>query len=355
MAARISLPAMVATRVPTCRVESWTLSVESTTLSGTVAVQRQSNLDEAKDWLIRLSKEFEANARLRHLDGNIEIEPFFRDLLNLVYGWSLCYSNWAGPNNQDSFDLDDRQRRIAVQVTSSMGAGKLRATLASFLSLHSLSFDRLVFVYPSFSKSESKADLSDQLAGFDFDPQRDRKDLGDLLKEVQNLSIEQQDAVLNLLRRELQPLGAALRMGVDQNVDAIIAILRYISTGQPTTLPELKPDAERKMQRFEAHAAYLKRQFTAYVHCYQVVADARQAVGYDAVRSVRCAAWLRERSLAALDHHGGDARLAFDALVKQLLEQVHTFGNDCDDSAMRYFLADEIGRCNVFPNPDGEG
>lgn len=316
-----------------------------------MTLQRQPNLNEAKEWLIRLSQKIEANVSLRHLDANIELEPFFRDLLNLVFGWTLRSSNWTGPINQDSFDLDDRQGRVAVQVTSSVDASKLRKTLTSFLRSHRSDFDRLVFVYPVLNKTDSRADFSKQLAGFDFAPGRDRIDLRDLLRAIQNLPIDKQDEVICLLRRELKPLGSALRMGADQNVQAITAILLYISAGVPSSEPEEQPDANRKMLRFREHAAYLKRQFTEYVHCYRAVAEARQAVGYDAVRSVRCAAWLRERSLAALMQHGDNAALAFDGLVRQLLEKVHASGNDCDDSAMRYFLADELIHCNVFPNP----
>ncbi len=221
-------------------------------------------------------------------------------------------------------------------------------------SYHSIPLDQhclVATVYPILKKTDSRADFSKQLAGFDFDPGRDRIDLRDLLRAIQNLPIDKQDEVSSLLRRELRPLGAALRMGADQNVQAITKILLYISAGKPTTAPEEKPDAERKMLRFREHAAYLKRQFTAYVDCYAAVAEARRAVGYDAVRSVRCAAWLKERSLAALEQHGDNATLAFDELVRLLLEKVHASGNDCDDSAMRYFLADELISCNVFPNP----
>lgn len=340
--------------LPEGTAESWTMSVESTTLAGTVRLQRQFNLDEAKEWLIRLSQEITANTSLRHLDANIEVETFFRDLLNLVFGWSLLSSNWSGPINQDSFDLDDRHRRLAVQVTSSTDAPKIRKTLDSFLRSHRSDFDRLVFVYPVLSKTESRANFSKALAGFDFDPQRDRFDLRDLLRKIQDLSVDQQDAVVSLLRRELRPLGGALRMGVDQNVEAITAILRHISAAVPSSTPEEKPDADRKMARFREHAAYLKRQFTAYVDCYLAVAEARRAVGYDAVRAVRCARWLQDRSQAALEQHGDNASFAFDTLVLLLLEKVHESGRDCDESAMRYFLADELIHCNVFPNPVAE-
>lgn len=328
----------------------WTRWLKSTTLRRMVALQRHSNLNEVKDWFSRLNEQSQASTALRHLDHNIEAEAFFRDLLNLLFAWTLRSSNLIAIN-QDSFDLDDRHRRVAVQVTSSLKPHKIRETLKSFLGKHRGDFDRLVFVYPVLRKTDSRAEFSTLLDGFDFDPQRDRLDLSDLLREIQNLAIEKQNEVIDLLRRELKPLGAALRMGVDQNVQAITAILLHISTGVPSTAPEEQPNAAKKMLRFREHAAYLKRQFTGYVDCYRAVAEARQAVGYDAVRSVRCAAWLKERSLAALDQHADNATLAFDALVKQLLEKVHVSGNNCDDGAMRYFLADELICCNVFPNP----
>ena len=71
-----------------------------------------------------------------------------------------------------------------------------------------------------------------------------------------------------------------------------------------------------------------------------------------AVRAVRCAAWLRERSLTMLETHGDDAKAAFEALVDYFKERLHRSGGDCDDSAVRYFLADEFSSCNVFPNPE---
>ncbi|MBT62354.1 MAG: hypothetical protein CML13_03990 [Puniceicoccaceae bacterium] len=317
-----------------------------------MALQRQSNLEEAKEWMKRLDQEFVANAALRHLDGNIEIEPFFRDLLNALFGWSLKNSNWTEQINQDSFDLDDSVSRIAVQVTSTMTPKKIRDTFKTFLPKHRADYDRVIFIYPFLSKKGSGGDLTSTLEGFDFEPKRDRLDLNNLLQKLQDLEIGQQANALTLLRQELKPLGAALRMGVDQNVEAIIHIIEHISSGVPTRKPEMGPNAQKKLKRFAEHAAYLKRQFTLHVDCFQAVAAARDAVGADPVRSVRCAAWLKERSLAFLDQHNGDARAAFDGLVDYFQEKLHTAGCDCDQPVVRYFLADEFGRCNVFPNPE---
>lgn len=320
-----------------------------------MTLTRQHNLEEAKDWMVRLDCAFRANAVLRHLDANIEIEVFFRDFLNELFGWSLQSSNWSGQMYQDSFDLDDRSSRVAVQVTTTMTAKKIRNTFATFLSKHRGYFDRLLFVYPFVDKTSSSANFADLLNGFSFDPARDRLSLGDLLQAMQSLPVDGQSRALDLLRQELRPLGAALRLGVDQNVEAIIRIIEHISSGYPTTTVESNPDASAKLRRFAVHADYLTRQYTLYVDCHRAVAEAREAVGYDAARALRCAAWLKERSLDALDSHGGNARLAFDGLVDLLRDQLHQQGSDCEDSAMRYFLADEIGRCNVFPNPAEAG
>ena len=315
--------------------------------------QRQENLGEAKDWFARLDLEFQATTALRHLSGNIEAENIFRDLLNLLFDWSLSNANWSGAINQDALDLEDRLARIAVQVTTTMSAAKIRKTLENFIPNHSKNFDRLIFIYPRMTKSSSSADFSKQLCGFGFTPGKDRYDLSDLLLEIQNCTIFKQDAVLNLLRNELKPLGAALCLGVDQNVEVIISIIRYISDVNTTVvvLPELKPDAFAKIARFQEHGGYLKRQFAGNVQCYRAVDEARHAVGYDGVRAARCAAWLKDRSLAALEDNGGDARKAFDSLVEHLCRREREAGRDCEENAVRYFLADEIGRCNVFPNP----
>ena len=317
--------------------------------------QRRSNLEEAKEWLVRLNVAVQANSAIRHLDANIEAESFFQVLLNSLFGWSLVNGNWTGPNNQDSFDLADRENRIAVQVTSTMDAAKIRKTLTTFLPNHRQDFDRLMFVYPRMEMPATSANFDKQLAGFDFVASRDRLDLRSILKEIQNLAdVDHQTSVVALLRKELSPLGKALQMGIDQNVAAIISIIEHITQGglpEAAMIQEMKPDALQKLMRFHAHAEFLKRQFVSNVNCYMAIDAARQAVGCDTVRARRSAAWLREHSLSALEANEGDARRAFESLVTHLRDHAHHAGHDCDENAVRFFLADEFCACNVFPNP----
>lgn len=319
-----------------------------------MSAQREENLSFAKELLLLLSQQFAANRALKHQNANIEVENFFRDWLNSIYGWNLINANWKVRASSDSLDLEDRKTRIAVQVTTTQTPDKIRDTLNGFQAKHGAHFDRLLFVYPSWEITATSANVSKSAAGFPFDVKRDRLSLADLLKEIQNLQVERQNEVIALLQNELAPLARLLQMPMERNVAAIIAIIRHISDEHPSPKAsrELPPDAQRKLQRFAGHAEYLKRQWIGYIDCYKAIEAAREAVGYDAARALRCAAWLRNRSLDALDSANQDARLAFDKLVVEFRGFVGQAATAPDDNAIRYYLADELLRCNVFPNPE---
>lgn len=170
-----------------------------------MVAQRLQNLDELKRLFSLLETYVQANDPLRHQDANIELENFFRDLLNRVFSWRLDNANSLFGKNQDSFDLTDQTSRIAVQVTVTTGATKIRETLDKFVGKHDADYDRLIFIYPILKLPRSTADFSDDLKGFPFDPNKDRIGLGEVIAEVQNFDITSQNEVLQLVKKELAP------------------------------------------------------------------------------------------------------------------------------------------------------
>ena len=83
-----------------------------------MAIQREDNLNEMKDWFVRLQGHVQANKFVKHQDLNIEIEYFFRDLLNKAYGWNLGNKNALFGKSQDSFDLScDTEIHSIFRVT----------------------------------------------------------------------------------------------------------------------------------------------------------------------------------------------------------------------------------------------
>jgi hypothetical protein len=319
-----------------------------------MARQREENLDEIKDWLIRLEKWIEANKSLRHQDSNIELENFFRDLLNLTFGWELRNANVLSNTNQDSFDLSDEKNSIAVQVTVTTKAEKIRKTLKTFIGTHEKQYSRLIFVYPFLQLTRSQADFRDILNGYDFDANRDRMCFGTILKKSQDMGIDDQSRIVKLLRTELRQLGAAIQMGVDQTVETLIAVIQYMSENAPVEavdFDELKPDQKQKLERFSEHSGYLLLQYRMNQELHVTVEQARDAIGYDTVRVAKIQAWLKITSLELLDTNEGNATAAFQAMAASLLQRAHVQGSDAEETAVRFLLADEFIRCNVFPNP----
>lgn len=316
--------------------------------------QRQDFLTEAKDWFQRLEWSIRADKALRHQDSSIEAETFFRDLLNLVYDWSLENANTLSGTSQDSFDLFDSAARIAVQVTVTTGPAKIRKTIKSFVGTHDEVFGRLVFVYPLIDIPTSRADFSKDLEGFDFDASRDRISLGTILQSAQGFDINQMEQFILLLRKELKSLDGAMQLGVDQTLDTLIAVIDYMSSTAPVDsvgLDELGPNQQQKLKRFHEHADYLLSQYRMNQSLHVTVNQARAAIGYDTVRAAKIQTWLKLYSIESLARNAGNAMDAFIGLARMLLDKAHAQGTDAEETAVRFLLADEFIRCNVFPNP----
>ena len=65
-------------------------------------------INEAEAYLTSLAAHVEAQVAIKHQDVLIGMEPFFCELLNMVFGWSLKNDNLSVGPQQDSFDLSDR-------------------------------------------------------------------------------------------------------------------------------------------------------------------------------------------------------------------------------------------------------
>ncbi len=307
-----------------------------------------------KDWLVRLEQDIRADVALRHYASLTELENFFRDLLNTAFGWKLDNANALFGMNQESFDLSDTVNSVAVQVTVTTNAAKIRKTLKGFIGKYDTTYKRLIFVYPEIEIPGSTADFGADLKGYDFVASRDRIGFGSILQKAQDMTVEEQKELLTLLRDELQPLGVALRFGVDQTLETLIAVIQFMSENSPIDqidFDERQPDLQQKRQRFREHVAYLLGQYRINQTLHATIEQARAAIGYDAARVAKIQAWLKSHSIEALDRNANNAQVAFLSLVDDLLKRAHAQGTKAEETAVRFLLADEFVRCNVFPNP----
>jgi len=311
-------------------------------------------LERLKDWFTRLDVSMRANKALKHQDANIQLENFFRDLLNAVYGWNLVNANGLISTDQDSYDLSDDGESLAAQVTVTTGSAKIKKTLKSFVGAHDEDYQRLVFAYPFVELPRSTAQYHKEKKKFDFQPKRDRIGLGTILSKISHLPLADQEQILKLVSDHLKPLGKAIHLGSDDVLDTLIEVIAFMSDNAPedeVTTSEKDPDYEAKRERLAEYVEYLEQQYSVNAGCHAAIEQAREAIGYDQPRVAKIQAWLKGQSISLLRSCDGNAGEAFDALAQNLLIQAHQTVGNAEMTAVRFLLADEFQRCNVFPNP----
>ncbi|MCP4146269.1 MAG: SMEK domain-containing protein [bacterium] len=95
---------------------------------------------------VGLSREVELKASLSLTDINLHAENFYRDLLNLAFGYKLQNINAINPNAA-AIDLGDSENRIAIQVTSTSAIAKTRKTVTTFIEKKLYdNYDRLIIL-----------------------------------------------------------------------------------------------------------------------------------------------------------------------------------------------------------------
>ncbi|MFM2217631.1 MAG: hypothetical protein RL240_1949, partial [Planctomycetota bacterium] len=157
-------------------------------------------INEAEGYLTSLAAHVEAQVAIKHQDVLIGMESFFCELLNKIYGWSLENDNLTTGLQQDAFDLSDRLARIAVQVTNTTTADKIRSSLQSFVGTHDSQFNRLIFVYPVIKAPKSRAKFDRDRGEFDFDPRRDCYDFQKILLGARSLELDHLTKLVRFLQ-----------------------------------------------------------------------------------------------------------------------------------------------------------
>src|SRR5690606_20044496 len=107
-------------------------------------MNRKSLLDGIIHYLSILRVSVELHNSLNHQDINVVSENFFRDFLNLAFGYELKNINIVEKNAR-AIDLGDEDARIAIQVTSTAGMPKIKHTHSGFVAGGlDAKYDRLV-------------------------------------------------------------------------------------------------------------------------------------------------------------------------------------------------------------------
>ena len=97
-------------------------------------IERQTHTNKIIELLSFLKNKVELSNPINLTDVNIYSENFYRDFLNLLYGYKLQNINII-EQNAAAIDLGDEEKKIAFQVTSTSDFSKTKVVKAYTYSI----------------------------------------------------------------------------------------------------------------------------------------------------------------------------------------------------------------------------
>ena len=315
-------------------------------------MNRQDYIKSVISSLAWLSNQVEVANRLNLTDINIHSENFYRDLLNLAFGYSLVNINIIDPNSA-AIDLGDESNKFAFQVTSTSTLSKTRHTVAKFIEkgLHE-KYDRLVILNIKAKTAHTAPTVGNDT--YSLNTKDDIWDVGNLAAMINNLELSKIQEISNFLNQQLylKPTG-----NLPRNVETILRLIELISDEEHPAVGEgfiEEPFPDEKInQRFADHSAFLKQEFQKLYGDYGAVLD---SVEYESdigqVKIRRVAQHLRLHSDKVLTECDGDPKKALEKLIDDFIEMLNENGFEADTGAAQFYILKHLIRCNVFPNKE---
>lgn len=313
-------------------------------------MNRKSHIDSIVYYLSILRVSVELHNSLNHQDINVASENFFRDFLNLAFGYHLKNINIVQKNAQ-AIDLGDSDARIAIQVTSSTGLAKVKHTHNGFVKggLDS-TYDRLVVLVIG-EKTAFKQDTLGEAGGFQVSLRDDVWGMSELLRQLEDLPLEKLAECAKYLKD-----GISVRSPREANeIQTLVRLIEVLSEAEvafPRTDIRTDPDPEGKINaRFADHADFLKRQFTELHMLYgATLGEVTRQSDLSHGRMLKLQIYLTNWSDRVLQICGNNPKNALETMVSQTMEKMGDSGAGFDEGAVRFYLIQQLIACNVFPN-----
>lgn len=180
-------------------------------------------------WLSFIRARIELRNSLNLQDINVHAENFFRDFLNLLYGYKLGNANYE-KQNVAVIDLFDDEIRLVIQVTSDNSSEKVHDTINGFNKGNLFpNYDRLIMLVITSKKDFPKVKFG-KVGETLFDKKYDIIDLADLLKDIENFELSKLEEVKDFIEKEVA-LKAPLhkRKRESNEVESIMKLIEYLS------------------------------------------------------------------------------------------------------------------------------
>lgn len=170
---------------------------------------------EIADILTNLNSEISRQNKIGRTDINYEAEEIYCAVLNLTFGWNLQSMRQFNGLPQ-IVDLADDDRRLAVQITSSITPMKIRHILRRISEYQQdILYDRLIILFTG-NKPRLRVPIDNSIR-FHFDPHEDFWDENKLLHKLRELDLVQLKELRDYLRNKISGIGQPILANINED------------------------------------------------------------------------------------------------------------------------------------------
>lgn len=276
-------------------------------------------------------------------DINVFAENFYRDLFNLI-GFQFNNTNFES-NNFAHIDLIDNVNRQAIQVTSQNDNIKIKEAIDGFFAKPENKDYKLQILLISKEAKDYRTKF-----GKNFKHKEDVLDINRLLAIINDINeIDTIKGIADFLNKNVL---TERRKTECSEVETIMELINYLSLNKNRVIIDksINVDPKNKIEnRFSEHSDYLKQQYSELYAKYNgALVEATSKI--DGVEAEIISDFLKDESDIILTKEKNNPKLALHSLVELFYGKLSSNGVTFDKQAIKFYLLDELIKCNVFPN-----
>jgi hypothetical protein len=315
----------------------------------------QEYINSIRERLAFLKSQVEISSRINLYDIHIHSEYFYKDFLNLLYGYKLNTLE----KNATAIDLGDKKNKIAFQVTSDSSSNKIHETIKKFIEKKLYNDYNELNMLILTEKQDFKRVKFDTKGYFVFSADKNIWDIHYIIEsKIRGMVEEELKIVKEFLEKNIGLPTREIKATLSNQVQTIIQLIEYLSKEEnqkPVEVPsEKEPDPNKKINsRFSEHSNFLINEYKNNALFYAgSLKEAKSVLGLDSVKAAKIQSYLKDISNRFLWENGNNPRLALGKLADYFEKAISENGKGYDPPAIKFYLIDELIKCNVFPNEE---
>ena len=321
-------------------------------------MQRKNYFDYVEEKLAILSIRVKNRGKLNILDVHMHSENFYRDFINLLYGWSLENAN-NRLQNIEAIDLIDDNVKLIVQVSATATKTKINNSLSK-KSIEEYAKRGYTFKFVSIAENadQLRQQKYNNLYNIGFNPKKDIYDISSLEKDILNLKLQKVEGVYQFIKAELGNMPDCVRFNSD--LTTIINILAEVKLDENEPLGNINMfeiDKKIEFNKLDIAASIIDDYKIFYN---QVEKKYREFDKMGLNKSMLVLQSLKKMYIDALLKNKYDnSDLLFVGLIDEVKEIVINSSNYFDisketlEACASLLVVDAFMRCKIFKNPEG--